>query len=53
MNAVSAVNLMRKYNNCPKCGSDKVGHSEGTLEITDEVFRRTCKCGWGIEVKEK
>lgn len=50
MNIVKSIELMRKYNGCPECGSDVVGNGEGTLEIEDDTFKRTCKCGWSIEV---
>lgn len=52
MNAVKSVKLIRKYANCPNCGSDKIGNGEGTLEIDDDTFKRTCKCGWSVEVDE-
>lgn len=51
MNAFKAVSLMRKYSKCPQCGNEYVGDGEGTLEIENEVFTRSCKCGWKIEVK--
>ena len=51
MNALKAVELMRKYNKCPECGNEYVGNGEGTLEIEEDLFKRTCKCGWSIEKK--
>jgi transcription elongation factor Elf1 len=51
MNAWKAVELMGVYNNCPDCGSEKLGNGEGTLEIEDDTFKRTCKCGWSVEIK--
>lgn len=38
--------LIRKYGDCPE--NDKVGGnpSQGALIIEDEVFTRSCKCGW-------
>jgi hypothetical protein len=53
MNAWKSIELMRKYAKCEKCGSEKVGNGEGTLEITDDTFVRTCKCGWKVEIKEE
>jgi len=47
---MKTVELLRKYNKCPKCGSDALGNGEGTLEVKEDTFRRTCKCGWDIEV---
>ncbi|MEH7116137.1 DUF3797 domain-containing protein [Neobacillus vireti] len=53
MDALKAVELLNKFNNCPKCGSEKVGDQEGSVEIHDDKFKRTCKCGWSIEVTVK
>ncbi|MNC37366.1 hypothetical protein D3C75_859260 [compost metagenome] len=52
MNALKSIQLMKKYNKCPKCGNDKVGGGEGTVNIKDDVFSRTCKCGWSVEVDQ-
>lgn len=52
MNAHKSVVLMRKYSNCKECGSDKIGNDEGTLIIEDNIFRRSCKCGWSTELDE-
>lgn len=52
MNAWKSVQLMRKYNNCPKCGSENVGNGEGKLIIEDDTLYRSCKCGWEIKVNE-
>ncbi|MEV2407379.1 DUF3797 domain-containing protein [Paenibacillus larvae] len=43
---------MRKYSYCKECGSDQIGNGEGTLIIEDHIFKRSCKCGWSIEVNE-
>lgn len=50
MNAMAALKLTAKYTSCGGCGSEFIGNGEGTLVI-DETFKRTCKCGWSIEVK--
>ena len=54
MNLVDACDLMQKYAKCPKCGCDTVGAGTGTLECDTAAgyFKRTCQCGWGIEVIE-
>ena len=52
MDAWKAAKLMRKFNKCEDCGSEKIGNGEGTLEVQDDTFKRTCKCGWSVEVKE-
>jgi predicted nucleic-acid-binding Zn-ribbon protein len=53
MNAWKTVELMRKYSRCPKCGNEYVGNGEGTLDVSDDTFIRTCKCGWKVEIKQK
>jgi hypothetical protein len=30
-----------------------IGNGEGTLVVTEDTFKRTCKCGWSIEVNPK
>jgi predicted RNA-binding Zn-ribbon protein involved in translation (DUF1610 family) len=52
MKATTYPELIKKYTVCPKCGSDKIGNEEGSVEIHNKTFKRTCKCGWKIEVKE-
>lgn len=52
MKLVDALDLMRKYESCPQCGCNTVGAGTGTLEIDDDTFKRTCHCGWSIEIKE-
>lgn len=53
MNALKAVELLRKYNTCPDCESEKVGNGEGSVEIEEDVFKRKCKCGWMVKIKVK
>ncbi|ACM16014.1 TPA: DUF3797 domain-containing protein [Bacillus cereus] len=53
MDAWKSVQLLRKYAACQECGNENVGNGEGTVEIQDDTFKRTCKCGWEIEVKAK
>jgi transcription elongation factor Elf1 len=50
MKAITAVELLDKYNTCPDCGNDKVGAGEGDVKIHDNVFTRSCKCGWMVKV---
>ncbi|WP_145413462.1 DUF3797 domain-containing protein [Paenibacillus xylanexedens] len=50
MNALKAIQLMNKYSKCKKCGNDKVGGDEGVLSVEDNIFIRSCKCGWEIEI---
>lgn len=48
MNVNDSLELINKYAACPKCGNDKIGNGEGTLIIENNVFERSCKCGWKI-----
>ncbi|MEG0259438.1 MAG: DUF3797 domain-containing protein [Lysinibacillus sp.] len=55
MLAREAMELTKKYSTCPCCGNDKVGGepSQGALIIEDEVFTRSCKCGWSVTVDRR
>lgn len=50
MNVADSLKLLRKYETCPECGNGLLGNGEGTLEIDDDTFKRSCKCGWHVEV---
>jgi transcription elongation factor Elf1 len=52
MNAFTFLKISEKYNNCPECGSDKIGNGEGTLTVEDDTYTRTCKCGFEVAIKE-
>ncbi|WP_084146722.1 DUF3797 domain-containing protein [Paenibacillus wynnii] len=45
-----AVELSERYANCAECGNENVGNGQGTVRIEGNMFRRTCKCGWKVEV---
>ncbi|OMD29127.1 DUF3797 domain-containing protein [Paenibacillus odorifer] len=53
MNFTEAIRLSKKYAECPKCGNGNIGVGEGTIDIDENSFERTCKCGWNITVKDK
>jgi hypothetical protein len=53
MNFVRANELMQKYAYCEHCGNGYIGNGQGTLQIDDDIFRRTCKCGWSVEINDK
>ncbi|MEC1177642.1 DUF3797 domain-containing protein [Metasolibacillus meyeri] len=55
MFAREAMELTKKYATCPECGNDKVGGepSQGALIIEDDVFTRSCKCGWSVTVDKR
>ena len=54
MNLVDACELTKKYSKCPKCGCETIGAGTGTLEIDTSIghFKRTCHCGWCVEIIE-
>ncbi|MFS1513960.1 DUF3797 domain-containing protein [Chengkuizengella sp. SCS-71B] len=53
MNVVRAMELIKEYEVCEQCGSSHIGNGAGTLEIDDKSFKRTCKCGWVVEVDDR
>lgn len=53
MDAFETVELLDKYDQCPKCGNDRIGNGQGSLVIEDKTFFRSCKCGWSIKVNEE
>lgn len=53
MNVVDSMELIKKYANCPECGSDKIGNGEGSLIIEENIFKRGCKCGYSITVDKR
>ena len=54
MNLVDACELIKKYTYCPNCGSETVGAGKGSIEVDTATgyFKRTCACGWYIEISE-
>ena len=54
MDIFDLIEYTKKWAVCPKCGCDTIGNGTGTIEADTNVgyFKRTCKCGWSIEVKE-
>ena len=55
MTIKEACELMNKYAKCPECGSMHVGNDKGKLELDSKngYFKRTCHCGWSIEINLK
>ena len=57
MTLIESMELMQKYAKCPKCGCEAIGNGKGTIEIDtlnpkEGYFRRTCSCGWCVEIKD-
>lgn len=54
MTVIDSCKLMEIYAVCPKCGCEFIGNGKGTLECDTEAgyFKRTCSCGWYVEIKE-
>lgn len=40
------VAIARKRIACPECGNTYIGDGQGTFEVSDRTYKRTCKCGW-------
>lgn len=53
MHIYDSTELMKKYGDCPECGNIYVGNGQGTLIIEDDVFTRSCKCGWEVTVDRR
>lgn len=47
------LKLLKRYEICPRCSNRYIGGKEGTIEIRNGVFRRSCKCGFSVEVADK
>jgi hypothetical protein len=43
---------LEKYGNCPDCECENMSNGEGTLYVNEDTFKRTCKCGFEVEIKE-
>ena len=54
MTIKDSVKLMELYAVCPKCGCEVIGNGKGALEgdTAAGYFKRTCGCGWYVEVQE-
>lgn len=55
MTVMQSAKLMDLYAACPKCGCEVVGNGKGTMECDTKAgyFKRTCACGWSVELQEK
>lgn len=53
MNAIKTFELIEKYNTCPSCGSNKIGNGSGKLIVEEDMFYRSCKCGWEVETDKE
>lgn len=53
MTVIECIELTKKYAKCPECGCEAVGNGKGTIECdtTKNYFKRTCHCGWFVEIK--
>ncbi|HCL4549710.1 DUF3797 domain-containing protein [Clostridium botulinum] len=52
MDVKTLLPIMKKYEKCPKCGSNRIGNGEGGIIIEDDTYTRTCKCGFKITINE-
>ncbi|MER3123048.1 DUF3797 domain-containing protein [Bacillus altitudinis] len=49
-NALDLLKVSKLINGCPNCSNDLIGNGQGTLEVEETSFKRTCKCGFSIEL---
>lgn len=43
------MQVSKLTNDCPSCGSDKLGNGQGALIVDENIYKRTCKCGFNFE----
>ena len=48
MNALKAMELIKKFSKCPRCESRNISNGEGGIVVDGDIFRRFCKCGFDI-----
>ena len=57
MKSKNVKRLMDMYENCPICGSNKIETKGNKLisgiVINSNTFKRVCRCGFNIEIKEQ
>lgn len=51
MKLIISQALMQAYEECPKCKNHYIGNGQGTLMVDAWDFKRTCKCGFEVNVK--
>ncbi|MFC5775168.1 DUF3797 domain-containing protein [Ectobacillus antri] len=49
MNVMIYLKVAPLINDCPNCGNQFVGNGQGTLEVDDNIIKRTCKCDFSFE----
>lgn len=49
MNSMDYLRIAPFINDCPNCGSDMIDNSQGTLEVSGNLIKRTCECGFRFE----
>lgn len=52
MNAIKVLQLLRQYAKCPKCGSEKIENGHGAIIVDENIFIRSCGCGYHHAVAE-
>ena len=52
MKITRAMELIKQYGVCPRCGSDKITGTKGSLIVKNKSFYRSCECGYNVEIKE-
>lgn len=52
MKITRAMELIKQYGVCPRCGSDKITGTKGSLIVKNKSFYRSCGCGYNVEINE-
>lgn len=53
MNVVNYLRIAPFINDCPSCSNQMLGNGEGTLNVNNNIIKRTCKCGFNFEYDVK
>lgn len=48
MNVMTYLEVAPFINDCPKCRSQYIGNGQGSLEVDNNIIKRTCKCGFNF-----
>lgn len=49
MNVMDYLKVAPLINDCPNCGNATVGGGKGTLNVDNNIVKRTCRCGFNFE----
>lgn len=44
------LDMSKLFQKCPKCKSEKLDGESGSLEISSDLIKRTCACGYELTI---